>query len=396
MKQIGAFLLLTSLLLAGCAGKDAPGDVLSDPTLTTETSVAPPSPTEDPNEFVPKFHTHDYWAGRPDMVLYAGDVAIGEDALGETAITNAGIIIGTTTFDTKADGDDSRSSDKTDVVYQGTERIDVTLTWTDATAIPGINFYYKAANSPQGQFTLLGPLESGQTASIFLRMGMADMPHQVSLSRWKFKLEAFDPQTQAMPMRAYRAMGDVNVEMKIFNGGDQFIDPPHPYFFTEGPTRFAGEVNKTFTNCVYVNNTRLHESQPSTEAVAYGCKLDGFSPAMGNIVPWETSKVVLELWYNYTSPGGAGPRSMGLKFHASDTSAYTYPKAVESKAGYARYEIEVTEAMTDSPYARESDWQFGVYPIVQDQRDLGSEISGDVHILSTAISDGAQGRGMGN
>lgn len=393
MKQIGVALLFLTVLFAGCSGADGATEALPEPTLTTDTSAVPPSPTEDPNVFTPKFHTHDYWADRPSMYLFNGDVAIGQDALGETAITNSGVIIGTTTFDSKTDGDHTRSSDSTDVVYQGTERIDVMLTWTDTNQIPGINFYYKPANSPS--FTLLGPLESGKTASIFLRQGMADMPHQVSLSRWKFKLEAFDPQTQAMPMRAYRAMGEVAVEMQIFNGGDQFIDPPHPYFFTSGPTRLAGEVNKTFTNCVFVNNTRHHESQPSVQSIAYGCTLEGFAPEVGNIVPWETTKVVLELWYNYTSASQV-PRTMGLKFHASDSGEYRYPNPAEVKPGYARYEIEVSEPMTDSPYARVSDWQFGVYPVIQDQGDLGSEISGNIHILSTAVSDGAQGRGMGN
>jgi hypothetical protein len=394
MKQIGSLLLLASLLLAGCAGKESPTEVLPEPTLTSETTTAPPTPTEDPNQFVPKFHTHDYWAGRPSMYLFDGTVAIGEDALGETAVTNNAIIIGATTFDTLDDGEDRDSSDKTDVVYQGTERIEVKVSWADANAIPGINFFYKPANSPQ--FTLLGPMESGKTASIFLREHQADMPHQVSLSRWKFKIEAFDPQTQAFPMRAYRAIGDVAVEMQIFNGGDQFIDPPHPYFFQAGPTRYAGEVNKTFANCAFVNNTRLHESQPTTSPVAYGCSLEEYQPEAGHIVPWETTKVIVELFYNFTAPTGAGPRTVGLKFHGSDTSFYSYPKAAETKDGYARYEITVTESMTDSPYATQTDWRYGVYPIVADQRDLGGDMTGNIHVVATAISEGAADRGMGN
>src|SRR5688572_16318107 len=177
-------------------------------------------------------------------------------------------------------------------------------------------------------------------------------------------------------MKVFGAKGAVAVEMKIFNGGDQFIDPPHPYFFTSGPTRFAGEVNKTFTNCAFVNNTQYHESQPDVQSVTYGCTLEGFKPEVGSIVPWETTTVVLELWYNYTS-ASAAPRTMGLKFHGSDSSEYRYPMPKESRAGYARYEIDVTEPMTDSPYARETDWQFGVYPIVADQSDLGSEMTGN-------------------
>lgn len=394
MKQIAAFLLLASLLLSGCAGKGDTTDVLPDPTLASETTTAPPTPTEDPNVFVPKFHTHDYWVGRESVFLFNGPVQIGEDALGETAITNQGVIVGTTTFDSKTDGDHLDTSDATDVVYQGTERIEVMVSWTDTNAIPGLNFYFKPANSPS--FTLLGPMENGKPASIYLRQGMADMPHQVSLSRWKFKLEAFDPQTQAFPMKVFRAKGQVAVEMKIFNGGDQFIDPPHPYFFTTGPTRFAGEVNKTFSNCVYVNNTRHHDSQPSTQPIAYGCSLEDYAPEAGHIVPWETSRAIIELWYNYTAPTSAVPHVLGLKFHGSDTSEYSYPTAAESKPGYLRYEVDVSEPMTDSPYARQTDWRFGVYPVIADQGDIGGDMTGDIHILLTAVSDGASGRGMGN
>ena len=394
MRVLLPVLVVALLFLAGCAGDGDSTEILPSETLPSETSEAPPATTEPPNEFVPKFHTHDYWVGRESLYLFNGNVRIGEDALGETTVTNSGVIVGSTVFDTKTDGDHIDNSDATDVVYQGTERIDVMVTWTDTNSIPGINFYFKPANTPS--FTLLGPLQSGNVASIYLRTGMADMPHQVSLSRWKFKIEAFDPQTQALPMRAYRAMGSVAVEMKIFNGGDQFIDPPHPYFFTNGPQRYAGEVNQTFSNCVFVNNTRHHESQPQTGPAAVGCTLMDYKVEAPHIVPWETTRTVLELWYNYTSPAATVPHALGLKFHGSDSSDYRYPKAVETKAGYVRYEIEVTEPMTDSPYAQSSDWRFGVYPLIADQRDVGGDMTGNVHILVTAIADGSDGRGMGN
>jgi hypothetical protein len=393
MRLIQPLLIVATLLLTGCAGKGSTAD-LSPTDVVPPTSETSAPPVEPNNTFVPKFHTHDYWAGRESIYLFNGNVQIGEDALGETTITSNGIIIGTTTFDTKRDGEHLDHFDATDVVYQGTERIDVTIKWSDTNAIPGINFYFKPANTPS--FTLLGPLENGKIASIFLRQGMADMPHQTSLSRWKFKIEAFDPQTQALPMRAYRAMGSVAVEMKIFNGGDQFIDPPHPYFFTHGPSRFAGEMNQTFTNCLVVNNTRHSASQPRTPPIVYGCALDDYKAEPPHIVPWETTRVVVDLWYNFTAATSTVPHGIGLKFHASDSPEYRYPRPVESKPGYARYEISVTEPMTDSPYAQTSDWRFGVYPVLADQRDLGGDITGNLHILVTAMSDGAQGRGMGN
>src|SRR5688572_18528474 len=123
--RIGLALLLPfCLLLAGCAGSPNAGPSDSSaPPLTTDEAPPSPSPTEE-EQFVPKFHTHDYWGGRPSMILFEkSDVPIGQDALGETTFTSNAVIVGSTTFDTKLDGEDVNTADKTDVVFQGTERI---------------------------------------------------------------------------------------------------------------------------------------------------------------------------------------------------------------------------------------------------------------------------------
>lgn len=395
MRNPAPILLLASLLLAGCSAGSTPESVgTTESAPATETIAASPV-EEPPTEFVPKFHTHDYWGGRESMILFEGRVEIGQDLLAETTLTSSAVIIGSTTFDTKSDGEDVNTADKTDVVFQGTEHIEVTVRWADANTIPGLNFYYKPANTPT--FTLLGPMETGNAQNVYLRQGMADMPHQLSLSRWKFRLEAFNPQTASFPIKAFHAKGSVEVSILIYNGGERFIDPPHPYFFLGGPNRYAGEVNQTLSNCLFVNNTRVSPQQPQTSPLSYGCRLDGFRVDPPNIVPWETTKLVVDLWYNYTgSASGTAPHALGLKVSASDSPEYRYPAAVESKAGYARYELTVTEPMTDSPYATQSDWRYGVYPIVADQRDYGGDFSGNIHVLATAVNEGAPGRGMGN
>lgn len=391
--RLEPWLAATLILVSGCAGQASPTDA-GGASETAPINVDPaPSPTEPNNTFVPKFHTHDYWSGRSSLILFGPhNVRLGQDLLEETYFQENGVLVGATTFDTKTDGEDVSLADKTDVVYQGTSRIEVTFKWRESNELPGVSFYFKPANTPT--FTLLGPVQNGQTYRIDMKPGWADMPHQLSLSRWKFRLEAYNPATAGYPYKVHVARGEVEVSMTIFNGGERFIDPPHPYFFTGGPVRYAGEVNRTFSNCVYVNNTKLVSSQPHANPVST-CALTGLAPDAPHIVPWETTTLVAELWYNHTGATSSVPHALGLMFHASDGNAYKFPKAVTTGPGYVRYEIGVTEAMSDSPYATQTDWRFALYPIVADQKDYGGDFSGNVHLRLTALKEGdTSGRGM--
>jgi hypothetical protein len=394
--------LVLILLFSGCAGGNKADDVDLLPPVT-ESPAANTTAEQPVDEFVPKFHTHDYWSGRDKLNLFGPfDVELGSDAMQETFYENDKLILGRIDFDTKTDGEQINLADATDVVFQGTSKILVTIKWTDTNNVPGLRFYFKHAGTPI--FTLLGPVTSGETYEIPLKQGWADMPHQLSLSRWKFRLEAYNPATGSYPIQPHASRGKVNVEMSIINGGEQFIDPPHPYFFQNGPVRYAGEVNATLNNCVVVNNTRPGGNSLPVGAVAFSCsqargpldyKVDGT-----HIVPWETTKMLVTLYWNETAQNAAAPKpgiKLGLLFHGGDSDKYRYPKAVSSTANSATYEIGVSEAMSDSPYAQQSDWRYGVYPITQDQRDYGGSFSGAIHIATFAVKEGdTAGRGMGN
>jgi len=230
---------------------------------------------------------------------------------------------------------------------------------------------------------------------------MADMPHQLSLSRWKFRLDAFNPATDNLPVEVNYGKGVVHVEMWIFNGGGRFIDPPHPYFFTKSPTRYGGEVNVTLRNCVVVNDTKIGDQQNPVNPMGINCPNPrgpvDLRVEPPHIIPWETTKARIEMWYNLSGYPANPPFTLGLKFHGSDHVRYQFPAAKETKPGYAVYEVGVSEQMTDSPYASQSDWMFGVYPIVNGVSDYGGEFSGGVHIQIISIKEGETGgRGMGN
>jgi hypothetical protein len=401
MRKLPALALIPLLLLSGCAGSSK--DLGANHSVSASPSIDPATltPTEPNNTFVPKFHTHDYWAGRPSVQLFGNPfytLQIGQNVVQEATYEGDSLILGRVEFDTKTDGEDVNAADKTDVVFQGTSRITAMFKWTDSQNVPGLKFYYKPANTPT--YTLLGPITSGETYTIDMRPHWADMPHQLSLSRWKFRLDAFDPTTNAGPVKPNRGQGKIDASMTIFNGGERFIDPPHPYFFAAGPVRPAGEVTVSLENCAVVNNTRPGGEDLPVSSFSTGCGANpkgpmDYKPPAPAIVPWETTKMELHLYWNYTGPAPTPP-VLGLKFHGGDTDVYRYPAAKAKTANSATYEIGVSEVMTDSPYASETDWRYGVYPIIQDQKDYGGAFTGKIHIVTFAIKEGDAVRGMGN
>lgn len=393
MRSILALALALGLLLAGCTGGGGgASDPLDTTPTTSDTSPSPTNNSQEEEEFVPKFHYHDYWRERDKVQLFDSSKAImiGQDPYNEFYTFNQDVVIGSVTFDPETDGDDGEASQRSDVVYQGTERVEIKVTWTDTQNIPGLSFHFSPANTPD--FLRLGPVKSGQTYTIEMKENWADMPHQLDVSRWAFRLDAYDERFENYPVRVHRASGEVHVEMWIINGGEKFIDPPHPYFFKEGPSRSAGEIKKNFVDCIVVNSSKVDKYYVPPTAVGFQCghaqgPIDLMPPAP-YIVPWETTTLVIELHYNLSSKASVIPHKVGLMFHGADSLKYRYPQPKTSTSNYVRYEVAVTERMSDTPYADETDWRYGLYPIINDQKDLGGDITGNFNIVLTAVKAG--------
>lgn len=397
MRTILVLGLLAGLVLSGCAGKDGGG---LDTSLPTTSSAAPlTNETKEEEEFVPKFHYHDYWNERQRVMLFdpSQKLMIGQDAYKEFFSVDQSFTIGTVTFDPDTDGEDGDESQETDVVYQGTRTIEVKVTWTDTQNIPGLVLSYSPANTPE--FILLGEVKSGQTYNIDLKENWADMPHQKSVSRWSFRLDAFDPSMTNYPVKVHRAKGEVHAEMWIVNGGEKFIDPPHPYFFKEGPSRSAGHIYQNLTDCIVINSTKVSDYSVPPSALTYSCRnaagpID-YKPDAPYIVPWETTKLIIDLYYNLTSKLSPVPHKVGLMFHGADALTYRYPVGKVITANHLRYEVSVTERMSDSPYAPQTDWRYGLYPIVDENHRGTGDLTGDFHIALTAVKEGdTSDRGM--
>jgi hypothetical protein len=371
--------------MAGCSGGDAgpldtgePTDASGTPG-STEGGGEEPEP-KDPTEATgcssddPKFHTHDGWGIRDSFVLYDGQIALAQQPQNELQIDPSGqVVIGYREFDPETDGDDDGSSDKSDIVHQGTKEILVRFSWEDTT-IPGLQFWFKHAGSPE--FIPLGPVASGQDYVIRLQPRWADMAHQESVSRWAFAIAAYDPAQSSSPAPAHAARGTVNVFMEIHKGDASMIDPPHPAFFCKTSVRYAGDINRSISAAVVA---KVEENE-----VHQGGQLDAFQPEAPHIVPMETTTLRVWLYYNYTGPAAADLHALGLKFHGVDSPFYQSPEPTDVGAGYAYYEIPVDGTMTDSPYAFQTDWEYGVYPIVNGEEQTG-DFQGDVHIFLQAV-----------
>lgn len=401
MRPLLLLIALVAVLFSGCAGQG--NSAGADPSTESTTPTASPTNTTKPpeDEFVPKFHYHDYWLDRPKVMLFdpSHTLKIGEDNYNEFFQSNDAMTIGTVTFDPDTDGEDGEGSQETDVVYQGTNRIEVKVTWTDTNNIPGLVFWYSPANTPD--MLRLGEVKSGQTYFIDLKENWADMPHQLSVSRWAFRLDAYDSRFDGYPAKVHRAKGEIHVEMWIHNGGEKFIDPPHPYFFKAGPTRSAGHIYKNLTDCLVVNSTRVNQYAVPPQPLGFQCGHSAgpidLRPDAPYIVPWETTTLVIDLYYNISSKASPIAHKVGVVFHGADALRYRFPTAKVDEAGHLRYEVAVTEKMSDTPYADETDWRYGLYPILNGNRDLGGDLTGNFHIALTAVKAGdTSDRGMGN
>lgn len=371
--------LLVFLAFSGCMGgsDEAQPNVATDDSAVSPTDgTNPTSPTDSTgapvNECDQKYHAHDNWGTRTELYLFNNyEVDLGNDPVHEMNYRDGILILGYQALDTRMDGADVGSSDKSDVVLQGTKELRFTISWASDANIPGLTFYFKPANSPR--FTEVEDIQNGEEYVIGIGKGMSDMAHQLSLSRWKFALEAYDPAVAGAPAKAYAAVGQAKITMKAIKGDASHLDDPHPYFFVDSSTRLGGELNRTL-DTVTVN------SDPAP-AFEYGSSMFGWKMDAPYIVPWDTLEVWAWLHYNYTGSASAVAHDLGLRFTDSSGTDQKSPEATDSGDNWAFYKIPIEPIQADGPYAKSTDWVWGVYPILNgDVDDRGGDFKGDIHL----------------
>lgn len=391
-------LVLLTTALAGCFGGDGKSDTVDpakeDKDLTGTTpgevdgnktdeieQVDPDKDLEDKDTITPQAHQHHHW-GTPaaeQAILFDGTVTLTNDAcmpdqMGSQeppCVSPTEVHVGSVTFTPEEDGDDVETNNekginpqnKADAVLSGTSHIVASFTWTDDATTGGLLFYYKAANSPG--FKPQGGIPVQKDSPIIIQLdrpGMSDPAHQVSVSKWKFRLVAGgSPVSENSPIMT--ASGDVAVEIIINNGGESSIDPPHPNPWGGLPSLSLGKTTGSST-------TLVAASVPAYQDGARDIRI----PAP-HVVPLGTEKLIVTAWVNATD---ANQQTLldtigwGLMYHGADKLEYVHaPDPSDGDAGAKVFEIPLTAIEWDPPYEKESYYGFGFYPKAADAADAG-------------------------
>jgi len=194
-------------MLAGCAdavdpAADAPGTAAGGVKLEFEPAAG--------GGVADAPHVHDYWAGRERVTLLDEDFTVQPPtALFWGAATT--LFLGETAF-----GGAFVSFPEGAIVYEGTGRMEITVTWTDP-SITGIRFLHRHAGSGELQPWIETP--NGDTVVLDVAPEMTDMPH-AQASRWGFLMTASG--TPAV------AVGTFSVRIDIVKMRDVAEWPAHP------------------------------------------------------------------------------------------------------------------------------------------------------------------------
>lgn len=401
-------LLLTALslmaALSGCMGdQDADTDVGStgtgtgnevgtgtdedpeDEPKTLEERRQEEKEKEGPTEQVPEAHYHHYWGkpALPKVKVFEGDVQLDmddcfdSDSAQDPPCFGPEPHMGSAEFNLEDDGDQvpegfptGHNEGHADTVLVGTSHLVASFDWSEDLMGDSLLFYYKPANSPiyqpQGGIVLT---KEDATHTIELGRGWADPAHQIYVSRWSFMLVANSgPLTEAQ-VPLHMANGTAEVLIEAHNGGVGRIDPPHPDHWVGRDTLDLGKTEGSFKiTSVYAS------TDAASHQVAEGTGHDDIKMPVKSVVPAGTQTLVVTAWVNRTDPlaGTAAPLAWGLKYHgANDLSYLTVGDIADGPEGSKQFTILVPPESVDGPYERESYWAFGIYPILQDQEQVG-------------------------
>lgn len=339
-------LLLVGLapLLAGCAESPAP-----EPAAATPDAVVLTRP-QDTGEAAGAagdmgWHLHDYWEGQPRFTAVDATVHVGGwncDGCDRIPLRHRG-----------ATGQ---------IVPLGTAALEITVTWTDLGeprhGQPELWVKTAAMREP----TRVATLVSGVPFLMNTTNDHADPPHQ-ALSRWEYWVMLPSVEGQG------RYEGETHVYAEAIRGLDIPLFPPHPDLWggqTEIPL-FEGGAGPLF---------QLQDPVEGSRTCQGDC-LGVHAPESGVIVPWDATEVVVTLTH---APGI--PAFLGLRAHGSDTWDMTVHPGEVAPPLSRTFRIPVTAETGDSPYAKQSLWEFEV---VIDQPTQKQAYAGGYEIRAVAV-----------
>jgi hypothetical protein len=268
----------------------------------------------------PGWHLHDYWNGEDRYTALDDEM--------ETMYTCSGCDSMDLTF----------RGDTNHIVPLGTSAIELTATWTDEGeprhGVPEL--WVKTADEHEP--SRVGALQSGVPFTFNTTNEHADPPHQV-LSRWVWEVRfpAVDDEGHYS--------GKIRVYAEAIRGLEIPLFPPHPDLWG-GKTEIA-----LFEESVGPVLQREEENSRS----CYGGCLGWHVPGDGVIVPYDAAEVVVTLTYQPGLPAG-----LGIMAHGGDTWDMQ-PHEGSAAPLVTTFRVPVTAQTGDSPYAKQSLWEFRVW-----------------------------------
>lgn len=315
MKRFAAACLL--VVLAGC----------SQPS-SQPAGDGPPTEITDPRDYsylnsTPGSHVHNYWGGRDQLTLLDLDFPDHNSQTGE-----ARVVAG-----------DFRPPEGS-IVPQGTGSLDVTAHWTLGEGLPTRTNHFQrmelwAKSALDSSTHLVGPIENGQTLRINSTNDQDDPPHYV-LSLWRFMLLAANDDGGDTVYA-----GNASMQVVVHRSLPLPVFPPHPDAWNGAAELGLGHQGMDVD----------YSLQALFLGSCNGC-LPIFRPQSNSTVPMDASELAVTLT---TSP----PVQLELYYHGADTWNFTMLPSSGPAQEVREYRIPV-DGRGDSPYAKQSLWEFAI------------------------------------
>ena len=352
-------LLLVSGAFAGCLGEDAPdaGDDVaaqeegaSLPTGDEANVTVDDGTTEMPEDLGHQPHLHDYWMGRERVTLMDEDVTV--DAFTAFFWTFFDVFRGTPGV-----GGTYVELPEGQIVYEGTGKLELTVSWTDAT-ITGMGVSYRSAASPD--FSQVQPLTQAQPFAIDVTPEMSDMPHEKD-SRWAFLLVPASP--------GQTVVGTFHVKVDIVRMGDIALFPGHPELFNGASTLtlYSGPASSSQTN--FATRAVGFLTSPQQEQTS--------GVASAKVVPMETRSMTANVTITSATTNIGSVSNVTLLYKPADRNFAMRAQTVSAdlEKGVFQFAWPVEMRQTDSPYADTSQWRFDLR-VQTDPAGMGWETNG--------------------
>lgn len=326
--------LLLGALLAGCVGSETPAPEVALPAANE--TVAANATVDDGSAQMPTDlgalpHLHDYWQGRERVTIMDEDVEV--DQFQAIGFTFFDLFMGTPgvggTFFRLPEGA---------LVFEGTGKMEILPTWTDAT-VTGAGLRYRTPASEE--FSPVAPLASGTPIALEIAPEMTDMPHDKE-SRWSFLL---------VPAQAGQAVvGKVHMRIDIVRVRDIALFPGHPELFLGAHTLtlFEGAATSTSQNfATFILGAATQNDQES-------------GVRSSKVVPMETLSMTANVTITSASASIGQVSSVDFLYKPAGSFRSLRGQVLSEDPANGVYQFgwPVEMRQTDSPYADTSQWAF--------------------------------------